>query len=168
MRNRTWPGPCDPGYRRFRSICCGPAGPPHIWSRTPQWRELLFILVLSSCILALPACEEEPVVEPRSVYTVTYSLNISGESTEDYVTYFFSGRTATATNPTDGWSIEVEAGDGATVSASAEGAVKNGHIILYMSVDPTTGNAIERQDECNESAGLPTLCDLSTGDVKLQ
>jgi len=129
--------------------------------RDPTWIALIFILALS-------ACEEEPVIEPRNVYTVTYSLNIAGESTVDQVTYYFSGRNATASNPTDGWSVEIQAGDGHTVSASASGTVKNGHIILFMRVDPATGDPAERQDECNESAGVATRCDVSTGGVELE
>ena len=83
------------------------------------------------------------------------------------MTYYFSGRNTTLDNPADGWSVQVQAGDGHTVSASAEGTVKNGQIILYMRVDPETGDPILRQDGCNESAGIDVLCSLTTGGVKL-
>ena len=126
------------------------------------------ILLSALAIAMLLACSDEEVVEPRNVYTVTYSLNIAGESSVDQVTYYFSGRNTTATHPSDGWSIQMQAGDGQTVSASATGTVKNGHILLYMRVDPDNGDPTERQDECSESAGIPTMCSLSTGGVKLE
>jgi len=119
-------------------------------------------------VLALPSCEEDPVVEERRVYDVFYSLNITGESTVDSVTYFFSGREAVAHDPPIDWTLHIQAGDGDTVFAAVAGTVKNGQIVLYMRVEPATGDAIERQDECTESAGVPTVCAVSTGGVKLE
>ena len=119
-------------------------------------------------VIFAPACEEDPVVEERRVYDVFYSLNITGESTVDSVTYFFSGREAVAHNPPVDWTLHVQAGDGDLVFATAAGTVKNGQIVLFMRIEPASGTAIERSDRCEESAGTQTLCSLATGDVRLR
>lgn len=118
--------------------------------------------------LLLPACEEDPVVDERRVYDVFYSLNITGESTVDSVTYSFSGREAVTHNPPVDWTLHIQAGDGDVVFATAGGTVKSGQIVLFMRIEPASGGAIERSDECEESAGIPTVCTLTTGDVALK
>jgi hypothetical protein len=121
------------------------------------------------CVLVLvSACEEDPVTEERIIYDVFYSLDVTGESTVDSVTYFFSGREAVVHDPPPDWSLHIQAGDGDTVFALAAGTVKNGMIVLFMRIEPSSGTATERSDRCEESAGTQTICSLSTGDVKLQ
>jgi hypothetical protein len=128
-------------------------------------RSLLVILVL--CLGAM-ACEDDPAVEERRLYGVSYSLNISGESTVSQVTFYGSGQDNTINNPPDGWSVQITVGDGNVVSASASGTAKNGAIILTMRVIPVSGDQIVKQDECSESEGTPTACALATEGVSLK
>ena len=63
-------------------------------------------------------------------------------------------------NPSDGWSTEFPAGDGQRVGATAVGTVKNGAIILFMSATTAGRAPILGNEECTESAGTPTACQL--------
>jgi hypothetical protein len=121
------------------------------------------------CALAIvPACEDDPDTPERNVYDVFYSLNVTGQSTVDSVTYFFSGREAVAHNPPLDWKLHIQAGDGDTVFATATGTAENGMIVLFMRIEPTSGTPIERSDQCEKSSGAAAFCSLSTGDVTLK
>ncbi|MCK5619947.1 MAG: hypothetical protein KAJ17_11125 [Candidatus Krumholzibacteria bacterium] len=131
-------------------------------------RRFLILSVSSLLVLLLAGCgNDDNGVEPRRVYDVVYSLNITGESTVDQVTYTVGGKDVTLSNPTDGWSIEIEAGDGHSVGASAQGTVKNGEIVLFMRATSAGKSPITRIDECSESAGTPTICSLDIPKVTL-
>ena len=111
------------------------------------------------------SCDVDEGVDPGYVYTVTYSLYISGESSVDQVTYYFNGSNTTAHNPSSGWSAKFTVGGGHTVSASATGTAKNGVIWLYMRVSPEPGDDVVRIGKCGALVQAP--CSLSTGGVKL-
>jgi hypothetical protein len=122
-----------------------------------------FLLVL----LPIGCGGDDNTVEPRRIYQLSYSLNITGESSVDEVTYTIGGNDVTLSNPTDGWSLQIDAGDGQSVGASALGTAKNGEIILFMIATSTGASPIAGQDQCSESAGTPTSCQLDIPKVKL-
>jgi len=120
-------------------------------------------------LAALAGCGgNDDSVRPRRIYTVTYSLNISGESSVSEVTYYGGGQYITWDNPPNGWSLQFPVGDGNTVSATAFGSAKSGSIVLYMRVEREGTDPVVMQDECSESQGTATICNLDTGEVKLK
>jgi hypothetical protein len=129
-------------------------------------RSVILIIIFSLVVLA-SGCGGDDPADPRREYTLTYSLNITGESSVDQVTYTVGGRDVTLNDPTDGWALQIAAGDGQSVGASAEGTVKNGEIILYLSAVTSGRSPITGQDECSESAGISTVCSLDIPKVTL-
>ena len=115
---------------------------------------LLFLVLLAGC-----GSDDDPV-QPRTTYTLTYSINVTGESTVDWVEYTRGGQDVRLDNPSDGWTVQFPGGDGQPVGATAVGTVKNGSIVLFMTA--TTGGRppINGQDECQESVGTATICQL--------
>jgi hypothetical protein len=113
-------------------------------------------------------CEEEDTAEARRIYTVSYSLNVTGESSVESLSYQGGGQEITIENPEDGWSKQFPGGNGQTISASAVGTAKNGRIVIYMRADIDNRTPVEEQAECEESEGIPKVCSLSTPEVSLE
>lgn len=128
---------------------------------------ILLLSVLTMLVVFPAGCGEDDPVEPRREYKLTYSLNITGESSVDQVTYTFGGKDVTLNDPVDGWSTQITAGEGQSVGASADGTVKNGTIILFMRATSSGVSPIEGQDQCEESAGTATNCPLEIPKVTL-
>ena len=128
---------------------------------------ILLLAVVSVFMLLWSGCGDDTEVPVRRIYTVTYSLNITGESSVDHVTYVGGGKDIVFDNPTDGWSEQFPAGDGQLVGASAVGTVKNGAIILYMRADITGQVPITGQDECSNSEASGVHCALDIPKVRL-
>jgi len=128
---------------------------------------LTFTIVLMLVILICGCGGDDDGVQPRRIYTLTYSLNITGESSVDWVEYTLGGQDVRLDSPADGWSLEFPGGDGQSVGASAVGTVKNGSIVLFMTATTSGRDSISGQDECHESAGTPTICQLVIPKVTL-
>ena len=122
-------------------------------------RALVLLVMLS--VVILPACGEDEVAAPqRRVYTLTYSLNITGESAVEQVTYSVGGQDVTVDNPGNGWSVQFPGGDGQRVGTSAQGFAKNGEIKLYFNAQMTGQPAINRVEECRDTTGNARTCML--------
>lgn len=129
--------------------------------------------MVAACTLALALCvtgcgNDDNGVDARRIYQVTYSLNITGESTVNSVTYRGGGQSFSVDDPVDGWTISFPGGNGQMIGASADGMAKNGQIVLYMRADPEAGGSpIIHDDSCEEREGNATACALSTAEVVL-
>ena len=128
--------------------------------RISKRAECFVLIVLTLVVFVFGCGDDDNGVEPRRIYTLTYSLNVTGESSVDWVEYTLGGQDFRLDNPADGWSAQFPGGDGQSVGATAVGTVKNGAIVLFMTATTTGRDSITGQDECNESAGTPTICQL--------
>ena len=128
----------------------------------------VFLLALLSVLVVLPnGCGDDTEVPERRIYTVTYSLNVTGESSVDQIIYVGGGQDIVFDNPTNGWSVQIPGADGQLIGAIALGTVKNGAIIMYMSAEIAGEAPITGEDECSESAGVETICSLDIPMVRL-
>jgi hypothetical protein len=139
-------------------------------NRNPRYFHPFVLLAIAGSIAALiglGGCGKDNPEDARTIYTLTYSLNITGESTVDSVTYTLGGGDVTQQNPADGWSVQFPGGDGQNVGASADGTVKNGSIILTMSAVTPGAAPITGEDECTDVTGIDTACNLVIPKVTL-
>ena len=130
-------------------------------------RNVAFLAIATLWVLLTVGCGNDNTTEGRTIYTLTYSLDITGESSVDSVTYTLGGGDVTKHNPTDGWLVQFPGGDGQRVGASAFGTVKNGTIMLDMSAVTSGSAPITGHDECTESAGIAQPCSLVIDKVTL-
>ena len=94
-------------------------------------------------------------------------VTVTVELASNQVIYVGGGQDIVFDNPTDGWSVQIPAGDGQSIGAIALGTVKNGAIIMYMNARITGEAPITGEDECRESNGVEMVCSLDIPKVRL-
>ncbi len=130
----------------------------------------LFSQLVSSVVLALSLVMTGCSVEPElpAVFTVTYSLSVTGQSILTELSYDNGrGRDIVVNDPVDGWSVTFDILERDRIGASAEGTVENGEIILTMTARAVGRADIVRSDSCSDSSGTATPCSLLIPDERL-
>lgn len=127
----------------------------------------LVFLAIGFAFAAITAGCSDDSTDARTIYTLTYTLSYTGESTVDEVTYSLGGGDVTLQDPPDGWSVEFPGGNGQEIGASAVGTAKNGTITLTLQATTAGQAPINGQDTCTESAGIAMACSLTIAKITL-
>ena len=131
------------------------------------WRAIVAIATVAVLLAPVAGCNSD-TSSPSRIYSVTYSLSITGnQSTVTVLTYRDSSGIVTVNNPTNGWSVQVTVSGGTTIGMTSQGTVNNGTIQINLQGNETTGNdQVTGQDSCT-AQGVAVACSLAIPDSTL-